>query len=772
MKWILPLALLPSLGFGQEITTGLVLSVAPNARTPVRVDPVELALLGRTQPFAEQEQTGSQRWKVVRAQPDGSFAGPAFDSAGYVQFVVECPEDRTYFLEATGHGMAYVNGEPRTGDIYGYGYASVPVRLHKGTNTLLLSTGRGPVRIALKPVIKPISFDLRDRTLPDTFPGAPASAWGAVVVRNATGETLHGLTLEAAASRAKVATPVGDILPYSFRKVKFQLNPRTKASELSLLRGTEVLDKVTINLDARTAQEARRETFVSKIDNSVQYYAVLPSQKVAPGQALFLSLHGASVEALGQAQAYGAKDWGTLVAATNRRPFGFDWEDVGRLDALEVLSLAQSKFLPDPQRIYLTGHSMGGHGTWQVGVHYPDKFAAIAPSAGWISFWTYAGGAKYPHASPVEQMLLRAMSPSDTLELKANYAQMGIFVLHGTADDNVPVSEARTMRDVLGAFHRDLKWHEQEGAGHWWDADPAPGADAVDYKGIFEFFRERKRPLSAAVDHLQFATSSPAVSSRCHWVEIEQQTLPYMTSSVSFDREQGFVKGTTANIQGLTLALRESSKLEIDGTQLPLQAAGKCHLRREGESWKVMPTGAPATEKNPERGGTFKSIFDRGVVFVYGTQGRTGEADWAWRAARFQAEQFWYRGNSSVEVMSDTAFLRKPQSGNVVLFGGASANLVARRWLKAIPALPAGDATLMIRPRPDRKDASFALLTGRAGGWRLLDRIPYFSAGASIPDYLVLNRSALEVGTKGVVAAGFFTNKWEFSRSPDFFAGQ
>ena len=136
-------------------------------------------------------------------------------------------------------------------------------------------------------------------------------------------------------------------------------------------------------------------TFISDIDGSVQYYAVAPvkqNQKDGPSLALFLSLHGAGVEATGQAAAYASKTWGHLIAPTNRRPYGFDWEDWGRMDALEVLEHAQKLYKTDPQRTYLTGHSMGGHGTWHVGATFPDRFAAIGPSAGWVSFSTYAGG--------------------------------------------------------------------------------------------------------------------------------------------------------------------------------------------------------------------------------------------------------------------------------------------------------------------------------------------------------------------------------------------
>ena len=68
-----------------------------------------------------------------------------------------------------------------------------------------------------------------------------------------------------------------------------------------------------------------------------------------------------------------------IVAPTNRRRYGFDWQDWGRLDALEALDWMSTPEI-DPDRIYLTGHSMGGHGTWYLGALYAHRFAAIAPS--------------------------------------------------------------------------------------------------------------------------------------------------------------------------------------------------------------------------------------------------------------------------------------------------------------------------------------------------------------------------------------------------------
>lgn len=136
------------------------------------------------------------------------------------------------------------------------------------------------------------------------------------------------------------------------------------------------------------------------------------------------------------------------MAPTNRRPYGYDWEDWGRLDALEVLNLFKSKWAIDPARIYLTGHSMGGHGTWHLGATFPDQFGAIGPSAGWISFFICL--ARYQSSAiAAGKMLLRAASASRTTALAENYKQLGIYIIHGDSDRNVPVEQSRRMVKLL-----------------------------------------------------------------------------------------------------------------------------------------------------------------------------------------------------------------------------------------------------------------------------------------------------------------------------------
>ena len=61
--------------------------------------------------------------------------------------------------------------------------------------------------------------------------------------------------------------------------------------------------------------------------------------------------------------------------------------------------------------------------------------------------------------------------------------------------------------------------------------------------------------------------------------------------------------------------------------------------------------------KGPHRQGPFKEAFRNRFILVVGTKGTPEENAWGLARARFDAETFWYRGNGSVDVVTDTAFL-------------------------------------------------------------------------------------------------------------------
>jgi len=713
--------------------------------------------------------------------PAASPRGPR--GPGYVCLNAKSDREQTLILEAEGNTAVLVNGAWHAGNIYANLTTPVPVSLHPGINGFLLATsGRGALKAALKEPPQPVFFHMGDLTLPDFLAGATEPAWAAIIVVNTTGNWLQALSLRTSGG---LTTPCGPIPPMGSRKLGFKLEPCLK-STLTLLAEGAAEPLATTDIQPREPRkpgETRRITFVSEIDGSVQYYGLTPATP-APGDptpGLVLSLHGASVEAMGQAGSYQNKPWVHIVAPTNRRPYGFDWEDWGRVDAMEVLAHAKALLHPDPRRQYLSGHSMGGHGTWQLGVHFPDRFAAIGPSAGWISFFSYAGSVIPEAPNPVEKLFLRALSPSDTLALAPNYLHEGIYILHGDADDNVPVEQARTMREKLGTFHPDFCYYEQPGANHWW------GNQCMDWPRMYEFFKHHQLPDPAEVTQVKFKTASPGVSASCHWATVEQQTeiLSPSTIEASFDPVARRFSVTTGNIARFSLSLAHIPtgspvSLLADGQAIanPVSPAGtqRLWLTRQGDQWSV--SGQPSLkEKGPHRMGPFKEGFGHRMVLVYGTAGDAAENAWAMAKARFDAETFWYRGNGSLDIVADRSFsLEKFPDRGVVLYGHAESNSAWASLLAASPvqvrrgAITAGSQTftgdnltgLFVYPRPDSDTASVVAISGTGlPGLRATDRLPYFLAGVAWPDYTLLSTDALLTKSAGVLKAGFFNNQWE-----------
>jgi hypothetical protein len=392
----------------------------------------------------------------------------------------------------------------------------------------------------------------------------------------------------------------------------------------------------------------------------------------------------------------------------------------------------------------------------------------------------------------MQEMFLRAASASDTLALSHNYAHEGVYVLHGDQDDNVPVGQARTMEKHLADFHRDWTYYEQPGAGHWW------GNPCVDWPPMFEFFARHAARERKDIRQVSFASASPGVCAWCDWAGIEAQTKAWVRSSVNLhcDPDKRSFTGTTDNVARLALDLShlppdKQIQVELDGQKLleipwpkerssiyVLQRGGRqssyvIRLTRNGEKWSTM-TGPPVG-KGPERYGSFKDAFRNHVVFVYGTRGTPAENAWAYARARFDAEMFWYRGNASVEVMSDVG-AKFAADRNVVLYGHSESNSLWKAFLADSPVQVKrgsvrigeheikGDdlACLFIYPSRNDPRAAVGVIAGTGlPGMRLTEELPYFLSGVSYPDCTILRSSMLKKGIAGVECVGFFGNDWK-----------
>ena len=772
-------------------------ATAPGRRSPVVVDAVEARLVRGT--FARPaegdtlQRAGGEPlvWRPLEVGEDGWFQDAAL-RGGWGHAEVELDEPAILMLAASGHRRVYVNGVPRMGDVYGLDLTELPVKLVAGTNTLLFRGGRGRLRAELRPTPAAPHFLPHDRVLPDVIAEEGAGPWlVGLRIANPTEAwvDLRVQCLAPAAGQNRLRLAPLSVAQLGLAVSFTELDPEAEEITFDCELAGSTADTTTITLDLKGAREKHKRTFRSQIDGSVQYYAVTPPPPDAPGPFGFvLSLHGASVEATNQAYSYEPKDDLVIVAPTNRRPFGFDWEDWGRMDALEVLALERQRWELDPARTYLTGHSMGGHGTWNLGAHAPGTFAAIAPSAGWRDFWAY-GTEERPATHPVDRLLAEAAGPSRTLLLRDNYLHAGVYVLHGDADETVGIEQARFMREQLADFHPNFAYYEKAGGGHWW------GNECMDWPPLFDFLRQNRLPVPDAVTRVAFATLNPAIHSRTHWVEVETQLQSLLPSHVEavLEEEPRRIVVTTGNVAALALHRPaawgrlepdpgDSVRVRIDGQDIDTTWGGRGALRFEQRSktWsEVADSPWKLGMKSPRHAGPFKEAFRNGFWFVYGTNGDDVRDAILFQQARLAAEVFAYRGNGNVRLVSD-AELGQLRGTNLVLFGNADDNRAWSRLLGDSPvrvsdglvavgerALEGDDlACLLVRPLAGTSGgASVAAVAGTGdAGARLAAVLPYFVSGVAYPDWTVIGADMLERGTEGIRAAGFFGPDWSLER--------
>lgn len=741
-------------------------------------------------------------WSPITADSTGIFRSPQMRSA-YLYTSYESPTSEIALLETTGGTRTYINGEPHEGDHYDFGYTLIPVRLEQGLNELIYTPGRfGRVESKLVKPNKPVMFTRRDPTLPDLIAGENDPKWAAIRVINATEKPLKAMTIRTTLTAPdgqkvgkSIEYPTDDIMPLAVRKVKFQLPTTGKTclngpifAHLELIRDDEVLDTATIELRQVSPAIHHERTFVSRIDGSVQYYSVAPALRTEPAdtraKAFILTVHGASVEARNQARAYKQKDWVNIVAPTNRRPYGFNWEEWGRIDALEVLEEAQRIFKTDTSRIYLTGHSMGGHGTWYLGTTYPSKFAAIAPCAGYPDIAGYGSGRgdETHRRNPLFEPFERGAAAGRIIALDRNLKQSGVYIHHGSADNVVPTSQAHIMREELGRFHTDFCYHEFPGGEHWF------GDASVDWPPIFDFFATHSIPSDDRVDEIDFHTASPAISAQDYWLTVEQQESPYRYTNVNVRREgDSLIRVVTAenavlltfDLPSLKMKAPETTVAFANGQRLTAPTTRKAVVAYNEGKWTVL-NGVDPQQKNSKRYGGFKQAFDNNMVFVYSTMGTPEETAW-WRAkARFDAETFYYRGNGSVDVIPDIEYeVNKYPNRNVILYGNYDNNYIWSRLLKDCPvqvrngevALGSrsykGDdlAAYFVYPHPDFPDALIGVVTATgAEGMRATSPNNYISGITGFPDLMIFRADMLKNGLEDVETAGFFDNDWSLHK--------
>jgi pimeloyl-ACP methyl ester carboxylesterase len=533
----------------------------------------------------------------------------------------------------------------------------------------------------------------------------------------------------------------------------------------------------------------------SELDETLQPYAIYIPKSYNPAKSypLLVSLHGATSNhrlnirrVFGLGNRMGESDYEAVrntvefpeVDFIVVSPYGrgeiAGYNGIGENDVLRVMEDVKKAYHIDPDRVYLTGLSMGGGGTWHLGLRYPDLWAAIVPVCA-IADVGYFG--QRGTLDPSDRQLFDLTS---AIPIAENACNMSVFIYHGDVDSAVDVLHSRKMAEAyekLNWLGKRVQYFELPGVHHFaWDFSYRQG-------NIFKILAPIKR--NPYPEHVVFSTFSPRYN-KSHWLRIDR-----IEKGLQLARIEGTWKGNrfeikTENVAAFSLLLGDKmvtprQKIEVvaNGISLVTGAAPEktvSFLKSAEGKFAFHKLDAPL-EGPPDhfeggfRGRTLAQASAH--VYVYGTGG--GEA--MTKASREMAEQManWGSGvKVRWPVLADTEVSEEILKKNsLVLFGSTASNRILEQIKEKMPIKETGSGYSAGSFSLEQKDASYRLVApsplapgryvlifGAMTAEGLLRLKPYAGGGwtpSKVADYLVLD------GTGAVKKSGLFADKWEIA---------
>ncbi len=182
----------------------------------------------------------------------------------------------------------------------------------------------------------------------------------------------------------------------------------------------------------------------------------------------------------------------------------------------------------DPARVYMLGHAMSAHATWNLALHYPTYFAAINPMAGGT------GGAWQKVRIP---------------------ALRNIFcvVWHDADDTQIKVDASREMVKILRNLKYDVEYDETRGVGH------AP-TDEIAEK-LYQKMRARTRELYPK-EVVHGSNRPDTLYNRNDWVQVYQMLTPGKEQKYRIQYGSGFITESDSSYR-ISAAMTALNKIEV-----------------------------------------------------------------------------------------------------------------------------------------------------------------------------------------------------------------
>lgn len=300
----------------------------------------------------------------------------------------------------------------------------------------------------------------------------------------------RGLSAKAAAAKKRAAdieallkSKKQDALLSSVATAEYQIGlfDLANAGEINLVRinfnealanANAMLDQIAAGKDPLAPRRGDfKKAYRSKVDDTLQPYRLFVPTSYDGSKAypLIIALHGMGGDENSYFDGYAngafktaAEAHGYIVACPKGRQSASMYVGTAEKDVMDVLAEVQRSYRIDSDRVYMTGHSMGGFGTWSVAINHPDVFAAIAPIAG--------GG------NPMEI---------------PKVAHIPALVIHGDADKTVPVARSRTMVAAEKQAGGEVKYIEVPNGSHISIVVPT-------FNEVFDWFDGHKRKSADA----------------------------------------------------------------------------------------------------------------------------------------------------------------------------------------------------------------------------------------------------------------------------------
>lgn len=712
------------------------------------------------------------------------------------------------------------------------------LRLRKGVNPLLVKVEGGSSYWKLQWSIQEPSgrvfVNRRVTIMPDFRIGERTGAWGQVKAANVSGTVLTGVRVELlgddlvlpSRSAAIILAP-GEVQRIPFWVAAKNVTPEGASPQIRLrVTADGEVQSFELTPCVRKPTEYFVTTYRSAVDGSVQPYSVLLPTSYQPDIAypLIVLLHGAHVTDWGQnIISYEPKEWAIQVAVHDRG--NNRYRDIGEVDLYEALMDVQRRYRIDPERLYLSGHSMGGYGTWFQATRYPDRWASISPQAGYADYFLYhpaMGGPANTAQQPFQKRLLEQWSPLTFVE---NLLYVPAYIVHGAKDDNVPVTHSRKMAARLGELGYTYVYDENPEGGHWWGPrGQYYGMEVVDKPPIWTFFQKHDRRVRLP-KRVVYTTDSLRFH-EAYWVAIDELEAANQIARIEAEvTAPNAIAVKLSNITQFTLRLNNGLvctdrpiKLSLDGHVVydaPLPPSAHLTLRRAadgryvqlfnetdlrisgqgvamerfdgfaaeldevGHVARIIARGPEPLKKTAQLYGPVIDAFTTPFLFVVGTAGRDAKAiemqAAAQRAAKALAREWMARANGMARIKSDTDVTRDDIAAyNLILFGNAQTNRLITQINDELPLrftatgiraegrVITGDDLGMVMVTPNPLNPNrYAVIVGGMTP-RSFETAARLRL-AELPDYVIFDRRTLAGQEIDFVGGGFFDKFWRLA---------